>query len=167
SAARWCPRVLGLVMAELIVTGLVAPGAPITVAIDDTVFRRRGKKVDAAGWFHDGAAAGQVKRGYGTNWVVAAILVTLPFLSRPVALPVLATLAVKGGALPARSGPGAGRRPRRTVPRPRDPRRGDANASRSSLSSSVTTHSLCKLQINNRQQVREATRWERDEDFSG
>ncbi|MCA1673053.1 MAG: transposase [Actinobacteria bacterium] len=97
SAARWCPRVLGLVMAELIVTSLVAPGAPITVAIDDTLFRRRGKKVHAAGWFHDGAAAGQVKLGYGNNWVVAAILVTLPYLSRPVALPVLATLAVKGG----------------------------------------------------------------------
>ncbi len=35
--------------------------------------------------------------GYGNNWVVAAIIVTLPFVSRPVALPVLATLAVKGG----------------------------------------------------------------------
>ncbi len=47
--------------------------------------------------FHDGSAAGQVKLGYGNNWVVAAIIVTLPFVSRPVALPVLATLAIKGG----------------------------------------------------------------------
>jgi hypothetical protein len=30
--------------------------------------------------------------------VVVAIVVTLPFYARPVALPVLATLAVKGGA---------------------------------------------------------------------
>jgi hypothetical protein len=50
------------------------------------------------GWFHDGSAAGQVKLGFGNNWVVVAIIVTLPFLSRPVALPVLAGLAVKGGA---------------------------------------------------------------------
>jgi hypothetical protein len=97
SAARWCPRQLGLVMAELIVTRLLAPGASITVVIDDTLFRRRGRKVHAVGWFHDGSAAGQVKLGYGNNWVVAAIIVTLPFVSRPVALPVGATLAVKGG----------------------------------------------------------------------
>ncbi|MBV9312274.1 MAG: transposase, partial [Pseudonocardia sp.] len=91
------PRQVGLVLAELIVTHLVAPGAPITVVVDDTLFRRRGKTVHAVGWFHDGSAAGQVKLGFGNNWVVVAILVTLPFLSRPVALPVLAALAVKGG----------------------------------------------------------------------
>lgn len=97
SAARWCPHQLGLVLAELIVTHLMAPGAPITVVVDDTLFRRRGKKVHGVGWFHDGSAAGQVKLGYGNNWVVAAIVVTLPFCTRPVALPVLARLAVKGG----------------------------------------------------------------------
>jgi hypothetical protein len=97
SAAKWCPQQVGLVLAELIVTGLLAPGAPITVAVDDTLFRRRGKKVHGVGWFHDGSAAGQTKLGFGNNWVVVAIVVTLPFLSRPVALPVLAALAVKGG----------------------------------------------------------------------
>jgi hypothetical protein len=50
------------------------------------------------GWFHDGSVAGSEKVGFGNNWVVVAIIVTLPFLSRPVALPVLAALAVKGGA---------------------------------------------------------------------
>lgn len=97
SAARWCPRQVGLVLAELIVAHLLGPGERITVVIDDTLFRRRGKKVHGAGWFHDGSAAGQVKLGFGNNWVVAAIIVTVPYLSRPVALPVLATLAVKGG----------------------------------------------------------------------
>ena len=67
------------------------------MAIDDTLFRRRGKKIHAAGWFHDGSTAGQKKIGYGNNWVVAAIVVTLPFRTRPVALPVLAALAIKGG----------------------------------------------------------------------
>ena len=97
SAARWCPRQLGLGVAELVVAHLLPEGAPITVAIDDTLFRRRGKKVHGAGWFHDGSAAGQAKLGYGNNWIVVAIIVTLPFCTRPVALPVLATLAVKGG----------------------------------------------------------------------
>ena len=37
-----------------------------TVAIDDTLFRRRGK-VRAASWFHDGSAPGPAKTGYGNN----------------------------------------------------------------------------------------------------
>jgi DDE superfamily endonuclease len=97
SAARWCPQRVGLVLAELIVTCLLPRGAPVTVAVDDTLFRRRGKKIHGVGWFHDGAAVGSGKLGFGNTWVVAAIVVTLPFLSRPVALPVLASLAVKGG----------------------------------------------------------------------
>jgi hypothetical protein len=98
SHARWNPQQIGLLLAELIVTQLLPAGTPITVAVDDTLFRRRGKKVHAAGWFHDGSAAGQVKLGFGNNWVVLAIIVSVPFCSRPVALPVLAALAVKDGA---------------------------------------------------------------------
>jgi DDE superfamily endonuclease len=79
-------------LAELIVAYLLAPGTPITVVVDDTLFRRRGKKVHGVGWFHDGSAVGQVKLGFGNNWVVVAIVVTLPYSSRPAALPVLATL---------------------------------------------------------------------------
>jgi hypothetical protein len=97
STTRWQPHQVGLLLGELIVTSLLAPDAPITVAVDDTLFRRRGKKIHAVGWFHDGSAAGQAKLGFGNNWVVLAVIVTLPFLSRPVALPVLASLAVKGG----------------------------------------------------------------------
>lgn len=51
AAARWCTQQVGLVLAELIVIRLLAPGAPITVAVDDTLFRRRGKKVHGAGWY--------------------------------------------------------------------------------------------------------------------
>jgi DDE family transposase len=50
----------------------------------------------AAAWFHDGSAPGPRKTGRGNNWVIAAIVVRLPFTSRPVALPVLAKLVVKG-----------------------------------------------------------------------
>ena len=96
SRARWDPGDLGLAAARLVVTLLVPAGQPVTVAIDDTLFRRRGKKIWAASWFHDGSAPGPAKTGYGNNWVVAAIVVTLPFLARPVALPVLAKLVVKG-----------------------------------------------------------------------
>ena len=50
----------------------------MVVAIDDTLFRRRGKKVWAASWFHDGSAQGPAKTGYGNTWVIAAIVVKLP-----------------------------------------------------------------------------------------
>ena len=95
SRARWSADDLGLAAAKLVVTLLVPAGEPVTVAIDDTLFRRRGKKVWAAGWFHDGSAPGPAKTGYGNTWVIAAIVVKLPALRRPVAVPVLAKLVIK------------------------------------------------------------------------
>ncbi len=73
SRARWSPDELGLAVARLVVALLLPAGEPVVVAVDDTLFRRRGKKVWAASWFHDGSAAGPAKTGYGNNWVVAAV----------------------------------------------------------------------------------------------
>ena len=102
SRARWNPDDLGLTAAKLVVSLLVPDGEPVTVAIDDTLFRRRGKKVWAAGWFHDGSAAGPAQTAYGNNWVIAAIVVRLPFLNRPVAVPALAKLVIKDTASASR-----------------------------------------------------------------
>jgi len=55
----------------------------------------RGKKVWAASWFHDGSAPGPAKTGYGNNWVILGIVVRLRFMSRPVAVPVMAKLVIK------------------------------------------------------------------------
>ena len=93
--ARWSGEELGLAAAKLVVTLLVPAGEPVTVAIDDSLFRRRGKKVWAASWFHDGSAPGPAKTGYGNNWVIAAIIVKMPAVRRPVAIPVLAKLVIK------------------------------------------------------------------------
>ena len=94
--ARWDAGAMGLAAALLVVSLLVPAGAPVEVAIDDTLFRRRGKKVWAASWFHDGSAAGPARTGYGNNWVVLGIVVRLRFMSRPVAVPVMAKLVIKG-----------------------------------------------------------------------
>ena len=96
SRARWDAGALGLAAALLVVSLLVPAGAPVDVAVDDTLFRRRGKKVWAASWFHDGSAQGPAKTGFGNNWVVLGIVVRLPFTSRPVAVPVMAKLVIKG-----------------------------------------------------------------------
>ena len=68
---------------------------------DDTLFRRWGKRVHHAFWTHDGAAQGPAKLGRGNRWVIIGIVVTLPFCSHPVCLPMLFRLwAGKGTASP-------------------------------------------------------------------
>ena len=102
SRARWNPDDLGMAAAKLVISLLVPDGEPVEILIDDTLFRRRGKRVWAASWFHDGSAAGPAKTGYGNNWVVLAVRVRLPMVSRPVAVPVMAKLVIKGTASASR-----------------------------------------------------------------
>jgi hypothetical protein len=96
SRARWSPDDLGIAAARLVISLLVPDGESVEVLIDDTLLRRRGKKVWAASWFHDGSAQGPAKTGYGNNWVVLAVRVRLPMISRPVAVPAMAKLVIKG-----------------------------------------------------------------------
>lgn len=95
AGATWSPDAVGLALARLVTDRLVPDGQPVLVAVDDTLFHRSGKKVWAAGWFHDGSAKGRHQVGYGNNWVVVGVVVTLPVLDRPVCLPVLARLVRK------------------------------------------------------------------------
>ena len=67
-------------------------GTPLTMVVDDTLFKRHGKKVFGAAWQHDGSAAGRDGIGYGTCFVVLGLIADLPFLPRPVCLPVAARL---------------------------------------------------------------------------
>ena len=92
AAARWCADEVGLALADTIVAVLLDPEAPLVVVVDDTLFKRTGKKVFGTAWHHDGAAKGPKPIGFGNCWVVAGLVVTLPFLSRPVCLPVLCRL---------------------------------------------------------------------------
>ncbi len=97
----WAVDRLGLLLARLIVTRLLDTDAPILVAIEGTLFRRWGKKVHHAFWTHDGAAQGPAKLGRGNRWVIAGIVLDLPFSSHPVCLPVLFRLwGGKGSASP-------------------------------------------------------------------
>jgi len=79
-------------LADLIVARLLPTDSALTIAVDDTLFKRSGKKVFGVAWHHDGAAKGPKPIGFGNCWVVAGIVVPLSFLSRPVCLPVLARL---------------------------------------------------------------------------
>ncbi|MEV0785466.1 transposase [Streptomyces sp. NPDC050423] len=92
SRARWNPDLLGISLSHLIVRQLLPADAVLTLVVDDTLFKRRGKKVFGAAWQHDGAATGPRGVGRGTCFVVLGLVVDLPFLARPVCLPVMARL---------------------------------------------------------------------------
>jgi hypothetical protein len=94
--AAWQLDELGLAVARLAAALLVPAGEPLVVAVDDSVFRRCGRRVYGAAWQHDGSSPAKNKLSFGTCFVTAGIIVTLPFCSRPVCLPVLARLHVPG-----------------------------------------------------------------------
>src|SRR5215469_11178156 len=98
--AAWDLDELGLVVARLVVGLLVPAGAAVTVAVDDSVFRRAGRKVFGACWQHDSSSPGRVKASFGTCFVTAGIVVVLPWCTRPVCLPVLARLYIPGHGTP-------------------------------------------------------------------
>jgi len=90
SHARWCVDELGLRVAEVIVERLLDLGAPLVVPIDDTLAKRRGRKVFGCFWHHDATAnSNKGSVAWGNNWVTAGINVKLPFLERTVCLQVL------------------------------------------------------------------------------
>ena len=124
SQARWSPDQVGLVLADLIVAHLVPAGAALTVAIDDTLFHRFGKKVHAASWLHDGSAKGPRKIAWGNNWVITGLVVTVgdddpPGMPAHPVAPMEAERRHQAGV-----GPPAHRHARRPLSRPGYPRRG-------------------------------------------
>lgn len=100
SAHAWSADHLGLTLARLVVQTLMPAGVAVEIVVDDTLFRRRGRHIHGAFWTHDASQLGQVT-ARGNRWVIVGIVVTLPFYSRPVCLPVLFRLwAGKGTASP-------------------------------------------------------------------
>ncbi|MHB1920056.1 MAG: transposase [Acidimicrobiales bacterium] len=67
SHSRWSVEAVSAILAALVVRLLVAGDAAVAVAIDDTLFHRRGPLVHAASWFHDGSAQGQKKGSSGID----------------------------------------------------------------------------------------------------
>lgn len=93
SRAPWSGLAAGRVLAELVLR-LIPSDARVTVAIDDTVTERPGEKVYGKGRHRDArrSSHSHVQYLYGHKWVVASVVVELPWLKRPIALPVLTVL---------------------------------------------------------------------------
>jgi hypothetical protein len=90
--ARWGPDELGVRLLDFLVSVFTEAGAPIRLAVDDTLFGRSGRKVWGAYYLHDGAqpeGSGRRTR-WGNCWVVVVLIVELECLGgRPVGLPIL------------------------------------------------------------------------------
>jgi hypothetical protein len=94
SRAVWDLDQAGLALARAVVARLVPGGGAVTIAVDDTLFHRYGKKVHGARYQHDGSARGRDGIGRGNCFVIAGIVVAVPFLARQVCLPVLFRLHI-------------------------------------------------------------------------
>ena len=93
SHASWALWPLGKVLAAAALSH-VPPGEPVIVDADDTVAQHRGRKVYGKGRHRDAVRSSHSHTvwKWGHKWVTLAVNVTLPFCSRPWALPVLAAL---------------------------------------------------------------------------
>lgn len=99
---RWCADRLGFALLDFVVRRFIDPAEPIRIAVDDTLFARSGRKVFAAGWHFDCAAAERAKRrlSFGNSFVCLGVIARLR--ERSVCLPLLFRLwrPGEGGAQP-------------------------------------------------------------------
>jgi hypothetical protein len=95
SHAAWDLDAFALLLAKL-VASILAPGATLLWAVDDTLCRRRGLTLYGAGMHHDPLISSRKKPlvSWGHDWVVLCILIVHPFWAptRVFALPVAARL---------------------------------------------------------------------------
>jgi hypothetical protein len=93
SQAKWSGLRLAALLARFVVRHFW-PSGPISLVGDDTVSEHRGKKVYGKGRHRDPVRSSHSYTAYrwGHKWVVLAVLVRLPFATRPWALPVLVAL---------------------------------------------------------------------------
>ena len=78
---RWSPWVLSKILLDLITKVFLPEGAPLLLVIDETLERRKGKKIKYKGWFRDPlrSTANHVSKSLGIRWVCLTILVSVPW----------------------------------------------------------------------------------------
>src|SRR3954447_12609424 len=94
SRANWSSREASRLLLKSLVEAFVAEG-PLVVGVDETLERRRGKKIAAKGVYRDPVRSSHsyfVKTS-ALRWVSVALLAPIPWASRVWALPFLCALA--------------------------------------------------------------------------
>ena len=93
--ARWSPLQLSRVLLSLLVQHLDLGDGPLIFGIDETLERRRGKRIRAKGIYRDGVRSSgrHFVKASGLRWISLMWLTTIPWAHRTWALPVLTALA--------------------------------------------------------------------------
>lgn len=96
--ARWDMILLWQTLTIMLVQTFCRTGI-ITLALDDTLFHRSGRKVDGAGWWRDAVRSTKKKVVYawGLNLVVLTLQIQPPWGGEPLGLPVNMRLHRKNG----------------------------------------------------------------------
>jgi len=94
SRARWSGRGASRLLLGLLVTRFAPTGA-ILLGIDDTIERRRGKRIQAKGIYRDPVRSSHSHfvKASGLRWVSLMLLAPVPWAARTWALPFLTCLA--------------------------------------------------------------------------
>lgn len=94
SRARWSGRAASRLLLGLLVQRFV-PQGPIVLGIDDTIERRRGKRIQAKGIYRDPVRSSHSHfvKASGLRWVSLMLLAPVPWAARHWALPFLTCLA--------------------------------------------------------------------------
>ena len=94
SHARWNGLALSKILLGLLIQILPASW-PILIAVDETLERRKGKKIKAKGVYRDAVRSSQSKviTSFGLKWECMMLIVPLPWCNRPWALPFLTVLS--------------------------------------------------------------------------
>jgi hypothetical protein len=92
--ARWSSLAVSRVLLCLLVAAFV-PTGPLLVGIDETIERRRGKRIAAKGIYRDPVRSSHAHfvKASGLRWICLMLLVPLPWAGRVWALPFLTALA--------------------------------------------------------------------------
>jgi hypothetical protein len=92
--AAWSPRAAARVLLGLLLDAFV-PTGPVLLGLDDTIERRRGKRISAKGIYRDPVRSshGHFVKASGLRWLSLMLLVPISWAGRVWALPFLTTLA--------------------------------------------------------------------------
>jgi len=94
SRAPWSPRAASRMLLRLLVRAFV-PAGPLVFGIDDTLERRRGRRIRAKGVYHDAVRSSHSHfvKATGLRWLSVMLLAPIPWAKRVWALPFLTALA--------------------------------------------------------------------------
>src|SRR5919107_1268896 len=90
SRAAWSGRAAAQVLLGLLLDAFV-PAGPVLLGLDDTIERRRGKRISAKGIYRDPVRSshGHFVKASGLRWLSLMLLVPIPWAGRVWALPFL------------------------------------------------------------------------------